>query len=74
MIPLLLVSIVAWAVLVSTTAAAFLAIVRSWAPGRKGYWGRLSYCFWNYSLPAWCGLELVQWLVFHRWVPWALLW
>jgi hypothetical protein len=68
-----LIAIVLWASLASGVGAAFLAFIPALAPDRSRYFVRFGYCFSNYSLPVWFGLELVLWLILRRWVPWMPL-
>ena len=60
-----------WALAAAAAIAAPLSLIPALQPKRKHYWERFGYAFANWGVPTWCVVELVQWLVTHRWIPWA---
>ena len=64
-------SILVCSLVVGTIIALFLSVIPVFQRHRKGFFNRFGYAFSNYGIPVWCVLELVFWLMEHRWAPWV---
>jgi len=62
-------SIFVWALVAGGIIALLLSAIPVFQPQRKHFLNRFGYAFSTYGIPVWCVIELVFWLMTHRWVP-----
>ena len=60
------------ALVVAAIIATPLSMIPVLQPGRKHFWNRFSYALANWGIPVWCVIQLLYWLITHRWFPWIL--
>jgi hypothetical protein len=58
-----------WALAAAGIIALLLSAIPVFQPQRERFPNRFGYAFSVYGIPVWCVIELVFWLITHRWVP-----